>query len=394
MQSAARVWAKTLGTSLVIVVGAIGCPSSVLAEYQASKAEVLGAPAELGTNWKPEVRVRLSPDLAEAVVQSVLEEGLSTKKALTVSGPLGVSAHVEPSVDVKELRLGAAKSCERCVNARASLDGEVGYDVAGFRGSVPLHGQLAADVALSLARTGDEWSATATIEDVQSLEIDVPHAGKVALAGELEQWARRGLHEAPAIPVGSFGGGGLPIRAARVAWNGDAVELEGATDVVGATPVPAGGAVPAGWAVSLDAQTLLALARRAAFEQGALSHDVAVDPRALEIGDGGAFTLDLRLWRLTGAGWWRDYTVRGTLAIDGGKLVVRSDDVTERGKSRGAGFADPLALLVEGRILQSIADAFDRAIPLRAGSIGGITPRASAISVDGTRVTLEGTAER
>ncbi len=394
MQSAARVWAKTLGTSLVLVLGGVGCPASVLGEYQASKAEVLGAPAELGANWKPEVRVRLSPGLAEEVVGAVLEAGLSTKRAITVSGPLGVSARVEPSVDVKALSLGAAKSCERCVNARATLDGKVGYDVAGYRGSVPLHGQLAVDVSLQLVRDRDEWSASATIEDVQSLEVEVPHAGKVALEGELEQWARRGLREAPAIPLGSFGGGGLPIRAARVAWMGDAAELEGATDVVGATAVPPGGATPAGWAVSLDTQTLLALARRAAFTQGALSHDVAVDPKALRIEDGGAFTLDLRLWRLTGAGWWRDYTVRGTLAIDGGKLVVRSDDVTETGKSRGAGFADPLALLVEGRILESIADAFDRAIPLRTGSIGGISPRATAISVDGSRVTLEGTTAR
>jgi hypothetical protein len=394
MQSAVRVWAKTLGTSLILLVGTTGCPASVLGEYQASKAEVLGAPAELGANWKPEVRVRLSPDLAQAVVQSVLEEGLTTKRAITVSGPLGISARVEPSVDVEELSLGPAKSCERCVNARASLDGKVDYDVAGYRGSVPLHGRVAADVALALVRSENEWSASATIEDVQSLEIDVPHAGKVALEGELEQWAKRGLREAPAIRLGTFGGGGLPIRAARVAWMGDAAELEGATDVVGATPVSPGGAAPAGWSVSLDTQTLLALARRAAFQQGALSHDVAVDPRALRIEDGGAFTLDLRLWRLTGGGWWRDYTVRGTLAIDGGKLVVRSDEVTETGKSRGAGFADPLALLVEGRILQSIADAFDRAIPLRAGSIAGITPRASAISVEGSRVTLEGTAAR
>jgi hypothetical protein len=394
MQSAARVWAKTLGTSLILLVGGAGCSPSVLAEYHASKAEVLGAPAALGTSWKPEVRVRLSPALAEAVVGSVLEEGLSTKRAITVSGPLGVSARVEPSVAVEELKLGAAKSCERCVNARAALDGKVGYDVAGYRGSVPLHGRLAVDVALDLVRTGDEWSASATIEDVQSLEVEVPRAGNVALGGELEQWARRGLREAPAIPLGSFGGGGLPIRAARVAWIAEAAELEGATDVVGAAPVSPGGAPPAGWTVSLDTQTLLALARRAAFTEGALSHDVAVDPRALRIEDGGAFTLDLRLWRLTGKGWWRDYTVRGKLAIDGGKLVVRSDEVHETGKSRGAGFADPLVLLVEGRILESIADAFDRAIPLRAGSIAGITPRATAISMDGSRVTLEGTASR
>lgn len=394
MPSAARSWAKTLGASWILLVGATGCPSSVLGEYQASKAEVLGAPAALGTNWKPEVRVRLSPDLVEAVVVAVLEQGLSTKRAITVSGPLGISARVEPAVDVEKLSFGAAKSCERCVNVRASLDGKVGYDVAGHRGSVPLHGQLAADVALQLARTADEFSASATIEDVQSLEVEVPRAGKVELAGELESWARRALREAPAIPLGSFGGAGLPIRAARVAWIGDAAELEGATDVAGAVPVSADGARPAGWAVSLETETLLALARRAAFEQGALSHDVAVDPRALRVEDGGGFALDLRLWRLEGAGWWRDYMVHGTLAIDGGELVVRSDDVVETGKSRGAGFADPLVLLVEGRILEGIGDAFDRAIPLQTGSVGGLRPRATGISVDGTRVTLEGTASR
>ncbi len=395
MQSVPCRLAKNLGITLLIVTQATGCLSGVLAEYQASKAEVLGAPDPLGTNWKPEVRVRLSPELVEAVVASVLEDGLSTGRTLTVSGPLGMSARVEPSIDVEKLTFGAGKSCQKCVNAHASLDGKVAYDLAGYRGSVPLHGELTADVALVLVREGDEWSASATVEDVQSLEVEVPRAGRIELGGELERWAKRGLGEAPAIPLGTFGGGGLPIRAARVAWIGDAAELEGATDVVGAVPVAAGGAVPNGWAVSLDTETLLALARRAAFERGALSHDVAVEPKALRIEDGGGFSLDLRLWRLAGAGWWRDYTVRGTLAIDDGKLVVRSEDVVENGKSRGAGLADPLALLVEGRILQALGDAFDRAIPLRTGkALGRLAPRATRISVEGSRVTLEGSVWR
>jgi hypothetical protein len=303
---------------------------------------------------------------------------------------LGLSAKLEPALEVKKLTFGAARTCERCVNAHASLDGKVGYDVAGYRGSVPLHGELTADVSIGLVRTGDAWSASAVVEAVQSLEVEVPRAGKVEVGGELERWAKRALKEAPAIPLGTFGGSGLPIRAARVAWIGEALEIEGATDVAGAVPVAPGGAEPAGWTVSLDSGTVLALARRAAFEQGALSHDVAVEPRSLVVADGGGFSLDLRLWKLAGAGWWRGYTVDGTLAIDGGKLVVRSDEVAETGKSRGAGIADPLALLVEGRILQALGDAFDRAIPLRAGSVGGITPRASRIEVEGSRITLEG----
>jgi hypothetical protein len=393
MQSFVRSLAKTIGVTCVLVLWT-GCVASVLGEYQASKEAALGPLQALGQHWKPEVRVRLSPDLVEAVVTSVVEDGLSTGRTVTVSGPLGVSARLEPSIEVKKLSFGAAKACETCVNAHAVLDGKVGYDLAGYRGSVPLHGELTVDVAIGLVRTADEWAVSATVADVQALEVEVPRAGKLELGGELEHWARRALKESPAIPIGTFGGGSLPLRAARVAWFGEAAEIEGATELAGAVPVVGGGAVPAGWAVSLDAGTILALARRAAFERGALAHDVAVEPRALTFQDGGGFSLDLRLWRLAGAGWWRDYTVRGTLEIADGKLVVRSEDVVETGKSRGAGIADPLVLLVEGRILQSLSDAFDRAIPLRTGSIGGITPRASRISVDGTRVTLEGSVWR
>jgi hypothetical protein len=391
MQSAGRSWAKTLGASLLLTVSAGGCGAAVLAEYQASKAEGLGAPAELGTNWKPEVRVRLSRAVVESAVGALLEEGLTAGRAFTVSGPLGLSARLEPRLDVKKLTFGAAKACDRCVNARAALDGRVAYDLAGYRGTVPLHGELVADVSIRLERTGESWTASARVEDVQSIEVEVPRAGKLEVGSELEHWAKRALAEAPTIPLGTFGGGGLPIRALRVSWIGEALELEGATDVVGAVPVASAGAVPEGWSVSLDGGTVLALARRAAFERGALSHEVAVEPRALEVRDGGGFSLDLRLWKLAGAGWWRGYTVRGSLGLDGSKLVVRSDDVVETGRSRGAGIADPLALLVEGRILQALGDAFDRAVPLRTGSVAGLTPRASRIVVDGTRVTLEGT---
>ena len=297
MQSAARVWAKTVGTSLIILVYGPGCTSTVLAEYQASKAEVLGAPAELGANWKPEVRVRLSPDLAEQVVAAVLEEGLSTKRAITVSGPLGVSARVEPSVDVKELSLGAAKSCERCVNARATLDGKVGYDVAAiadpsrprsprstsrWRSCGPrtngrrVPPSRTSSPSRSRCRTPANWHSRGSSSNGRDTvstkrrrsrsgasEAAASRSGRPASRGTA---MRRSWRGPPTSSVQRHAPDGKRRRAARLR--------------------------PVGPSRSTRRPSWRSPAARPSSR--ARSHDVAVDPKALRIEDGGAFTPDLR----------------------------------------------------------------------------------------------------
>ena len=45
----------------------------------------------------------------------------------------------------------------------------------------------------------------------------------------------------------------------------------------------------------------------------AIQLSTTASPTALS-GEAGAFELGVRLWRIPGAGWWRDYTVSGALA--------------------------------------------------------------------------------
>ena len=39
--------------------------------------------------------------------------------------------------------------------------------------------------------------------------------------------------------------------------------------------------------------------------------------------------LELRLWRIEGSGWWRDYTLRGPLALERGHLKLSADELEE-----------------------------------------------------------------
>jgi hypothetical protein len=147
-------------------------------------------------------------------------------------------------------------------------------------------------------------------------------------------------------------------------------------------------ALPEGIRVSVSETALLGLARRAAFERGELTMQVYADPRALVV-DGQRFALTLRLWRLVGRGWWRDYSVSGTLAIEGGKLRMKADDVAEIAQSPGAGIVDPLAALFEGQVLSAIEESVQQSLPAaHAQRVGDVRFRAAARSVSGKDGTL------
>ncbi|MEC7946562.1 MAG: hypothetical protein VX265_03280, partial [Myxococcota bacterium] len=146
------------------------------------------------------------------------------------------------------------------------------------------------------------------------------------------------------------------------------------------------------------------LMRRMAFEAGPQELDVAIDPRALAV-DGDRFTLALRLWRLKGAGWWRDYTVEGRMGVQRGALRMVGRDAREGEKSRGAGLADPIALLAEGRILDAVGDGVDQSLPAAqtidvkgvrlAARLDTAQGDASALAVAGTlQISAAGTRPR
>jgi hypothetical protein len=200
--------------------------------------------------------------------------------------------------------------------------------------------------------------------------------------------------EFPPIPVAELGTADLPLRAVSLATSDDYLLVR----VLTSSPTRSTGAlVPQAqgdWYLSLDEGALLGLARKDAFEAEPMEYDVHADPRSLEIQDQ-AFVLGLRLWRLAGAGWWRDYQVSGNIHIDGDRLVLEPEAVRELDQSKGAGLVDPLALFAEGLILEAIQDALHIARPAQIEEpIGGakLVLGVEGASGSGGTLSLRGTA--
>ena len=105
--------------------------------------------------------------------------------------------------------------------------------------------------------------------------------------------------------------------------------------------------------------------------------------------------LGLRLWRTSGKGWWRDYTVSGPVTLTKSRIKLKAEDVREDGKSKGAVLADPLAALGEGIILRAIENSVAAAIPTsQAATSRGIKTTVTVTDLSGATdgvLTLRGT---
>jgi hypothetical protein len=116
--------------------------------------------------------------------------------------------------------------------------------------------------------------------------------------------------------------------------------------------------------------------------------EVWAEPTSLDL-DGGEFALGLRLWRLKGKGWWRDYTIRGDLTLVNQVLKLQPKEVQEGERSQGAALVDPLALLGESLILRVIEDAAAQSVPIgQATSVGGLTLKAKVSQAQGVADAL------
>ena len=109
---------------------------------------------------------------------------------------------------------------------------------------------------------------------------------------------------------------------------------------------------------------LLNIARREAFTLGEVSPGTGIyaEPTSLDL-EGQGFEMGLRVWRLDGTDWWRDYTLSGDISILKEELVLKATAVKEGDKSEGAGIADPIALIGEAYIMRVLQDSAQGALP-------------------------------
>jgi hypothetical protein len=100
--------------------------------------------------------------------------------------------------------------------------------------------------------------------------------------------------------------------------------------------------------------------------------------------------------RIKGRGWWRDYTITGTVEPKQKRIVLNPEEVVVGEKSDGAAVVDPLAALGRGVILRSIENALSTAFPAgRNESVGGLRTRMEIDQIfgEGPIVEIAGTLE-
>ena len=249
---------------------------------------------------------------------------------------------------------------------------------AALRGSLQITTRAAEDV--------QGRAVFARLTKIERLDFSLDQSGGLGFSLEdtLEGWGADLARETPELSLGGFGGDDLPLRDLRVRSASGALLVELLTDAAHGGPLYAPPTPPAGgWAVAVSEATLLDHARRAAFEMGEISMEVWAEPTSLDL-DGGEFALGLRLWRLKGKGWWRDYIIRGDLSLVNQVLKLQPKEVQEGERSQGAALVDPLALLGESLILRVIEDAAAQSVPIgQATSVGGLALKAKVTQAEG-----------
>jgi hypothetical protein len=376
-----------------------GCGPSILSQFEEAKLEALADPGPVPATWSADAELGLSWELVSSLVVHELQQRIAeADEPLRIELPLGAEVVLEPELELGETSIGPARACEACVKVDAAFDGQIGWSLRQLEGSIPV--DLVVQAVLEMTTLQQGAAATvhaelrrATVQLPESLELE---RLKIDLNDPLAVWLQERIErQFPSIPVAEIGADEVPIRALRLQSGDEHLKVQ----VLTRSPVRAPGGVkpsPGGdWYLSIDERALAGIARREAFEAGELDFEVHADPRSLEV-DQQAFTLGLRLWRLAGAGWWRDYQVQGRLSIEGDRIELQAEEVRELEHSRGAALVDPLALLAKGYILDAIEEALQVARPAEISeSVGGARLVLGVEQAQGGQgaLTLLGTAE-
>jgi len=368
---------------------ASACTPDVIAMYEAEKSAVLSAATDRPANWEPDVVLHIAgPDFEDAVETAI--KAALTKEQAPIVFPvgLGMEAKLRPVFSIEEASLKASDTCASCLSFDAVLVGKAAWSLGPASGTIPLDVGAQGIFALEVV---DGHIIEATPRAVTSIRVRVKDYAGLRLnpSTEIQEWLTAQLAgRIPKIRVVDLDTAALPLRDLRLRSQAGAVRVEALTNVAGAKPVGPVEAPTAGVRLAISESALVGLARRAAFEKGELTLDVHVDPLEMNV-EGSEFTLDLRLWRLVGRGWWRDYRIYGDLQVQSGKLKLVAKRVEELGKSPGAGLVDPLAALFEGRILEEITDAVSQSLPAtQRQDLGVVQLRAETTTVSGRDGTL------
>lgn len=360
------------------------CTPDVRGLYEREAAQAMARATGVPDAWAPDLVVGFSTPVVNEALQTALDVVLADSvEPVRVRGPIGATAELRPELRAESVRVRPNDACAGCFGFDALLNGPIHWRLGPAEGRIGVSFAVAGEIQLAVE---DGRRLTLTPRAVHRIRLAAGDLG--AIGGPVDEtiqaWITRLVTERVGpLRLTEVDTSRLPVRALRLATGAEGAAVEVLTDVPGSAAVRGWTWPEDGGALMVSETALTGLARRAAFAAGAQRLEVAVDPRALRV-LGTGFDLDLRVYRLVGRGWWRDYAVRGDVKVEKAKLRLVAREANEVGQSRGAGLVDPLAALFEGRILEAVVDQLDAAIPgQQAAAAGPVKVVGRVRTVDG-----------
>ncbi len=363
------MWSRFI--AVVPLVAATGCAHSVIPLYEAARADALADPGPAPPDWAPDAWVALSAPTLDQLLVAIL--AADAQLATTLDAGI---ARFTPRLEVTDLQILPPEGCDGCLTVDLALRGTLGWETPLGPGSTSLTAEGTFDAVFEVTQEVADFRVDLRPRKLRDVSASLGQNQVGLPVGDIASWLARDLLKAvPPIPITRFDAKGMPVRAVRVVPVGRSIRIEALTKAPISSAVPPSDRVAEGWQVGLSQPTLLSLARASAFRGGPGVRDTVPEPTSLAIGKD-RFRLGLRLWRVTGKGWWRDYTVTGRVVAGGGGIDLVPEEVVEGEKSPGALVSDPLAVLGEGRILEAIEEALAITLPARhTAAIGSVTTK-------------------
>lgn len=363
---------------------------AIASAFEEARARATAPPGQPGDDWQADAVLTLSPALVDRLVRQGLQQRGTLKATLKLGGGITLS----PELKITSVDLADAASCETCARTEIHLEGPVRYTAGVLgSGSVPLAVDAVVIVEITAPKDESGWALAARPRSVRKVEMDLgglPKAITQLADAQVRTWAESALVDAQPTVITTVGSDKLPLNGLRLTSVGSGIQVDLLTQATAPGRIPKARLNPAAldddWQLELAAASLISLARRQAFLAGPQTRlSLVPEPTALAL-DEEEFVLDVRLWRMSPPGWWRDVRVSGALSIEEQIAHMAATSTEVVGASEGAAWADPLAALTEAALIATVADTLEHSVPAsRSATVGGSTIEIGVTSAVGTR---------
>lgn len=346
----------------------ISCISPIRSQYEERSIDILAPASAMHEDWQPDLRIRISHDAIEQISERAIDKGLLSQKGREInwSPRIGPDLTLKPKMTVSRIRVQEQTSSCNCFDIHLKLKGSTAWALGRRSGDLDLKANGKVRLFLEFTRNEtNQWTVSMGDLDIQRVSLELGALPDVDLSKLLQPWVERSIQATPEIFLGELGGEQLPIRALRLGSTTDnAIQIEARSDIRGGGQLPNSTApIHHDWGVQISQETITAMLRIEAFKVGIMPMGFALDPKQLDFSND-AFSLSIRLWRLIRWGWWRDYDVQGQFFLKDHQFVIEAQSVENTDRSRFAGLVDPIAMLAERKLLATIEDGVQQAIPL------------------------------